>query len=231
MQSQGRGRHERQTAPIPTTTDVPILEADLVVDGDLQDLVDDTEQHEKSLKISQDYRNRLGHIIKIIEEKWPRYYAVGVVELTEEQRSKRNMCYHHNTHDLVYTGLNVKVIKAFLASIKKKPNGKTCLHVQLRKYHNAIVDGAQKAGQTLPNLYIWEMKKFLGSFEKETRKAKNKDELDEQESDLIPFQLYQLICEWSILTSNLFLWLYTVTQPNCIAHSINIDIIGFIIVI
>ena len=71
------------------------------------------------------------------------------------------------------------------------------------------------------------MKKFLGSFEKETRKVKNKDELHEQESDPVPFQLCQLICEWSILSCNLFLWLHTVTQWNCIARSMNVDNLGF----
>ena len=227
MQSQGRGRHERRRQTIPTTTDEPILGSDIVVDAELQDLVDDTEQHEKSPKTSREYRNRISHIIKFIQEKYPGYYAIGVVELTEEQRARRNNYYYNNTHDLIYTGINVKVIKAFLASIKKKSNGKTCSHVQLRKYHNAIVHGAEKAGQTLPDSYVREMKKFLASFEKETRKAKNKDELDEQESDPIPFQLYRLICEWAILTGDLFVWLYTVTQWNCIARSINIDNIGF----
>jgi len=59
-------------------------------------------------------------MIEFIEEKWPRHCAVGVAELSEEQKAKRNMCCYQNTHDLVHTGLNVKVIKSFLASIKKR---------------------------------------------------------------------------------------------------------------
>ena len=127
----------------------------------------------------------------------------------------------------MHTGLNVKVVKSFLASIEKKDNGKTCSHVQLRKHHDAIVDGAEKAGQCLPDSHVREMKKFLGSFEKETRKAKTKMNWMNRSPILFNFQLCQLICEWSILSCNLFLWLCTVTQWNCIARSMNVDNLGF----
>ena len=102
MESQGRGRHERRRAPIQTTRDVPVLGEDLVVDDHLQELVDDTEEHQKSPHTLRDCRNRLGHMIEFIEEKWPRHCAVGVAELSEEQKAKKNMCCCQNTHDLVH---------------------------------------------------------------------------------------------------------------------------------
>jgi hypothetical protein len=51
-----------------------------------------------------------------------------------------------NKYDLVYEGMNVKMVKAFLANKKQKTNGKTSSHVHLRKYNDAILNGAKKAG-------------------------------------------------------------------------------------
>lgn len=49
------------------------------------------------------------------------------------------MFWWKNKHDLIYEGLNIKMVKAFLAHKKMKPNGKTGSHVQLWKYHDAIL--------------------------------------------------------------------------------------------
>ncbi len=80
-----------------------------------------------------------------------------------------------NSHDLIYTGLNVSLVKAFLAHKKKKPNGNTSSHVQLRKYNDAILYGAQQALQLLPRGYYDKVEKFLNSFRKEALEAKKKE--------------------------------------------------------
>ena len=119
------------------------------------------------------------------EEKYPQYYAVGVRALTEEEVGDEDMFWWKNKHDLIYTGLNVWFVKAFLAHKKKKENGKTCSHVQLRKFHDAILFGAKKANEQLPKAYYEEMEKYLDAFKKETVEARKDGMLDEQEADPI----------------------------------------------
>jgi hypothetical protein len=65
-------------------------------------------------------------------ERYPTYYAVGVQALTEDELANPDMFWWKNKRDNVYKGLNVKMIKAFLAFKKKKENGKTASHVQIR---------------------------------------------------------------------------------------------------
>ena len=87
--------------------------------------------------------------------------------------------------DLVYSGLNIKFIKAFLAHSKKKKNGKMCSNSNLRKYKDSILWGSGQAKCPLPSLFYDEMDKFLKSFKKETKKAAKDGLLDENEADPI----------------------------------------------
>jgi hypothetical protein len=185
-----------------------------------------TEQQNKERNTKIDMRNRLDHIIKFLRDKYPEYYAVGVKEITEEDRSHSDRFYHKSTHDLIYTGLNVKVVKAFLGTRKKKENGKTCSFVQLRKYNDCILHGAKEADERLPRTYYEEMEKFLTSFKKETAKAKKDGNLDEQEADPISWSLFRLMLGWLLESKNVFVWVYSILQWNCMARSINIGVLG-----
>ena len=61
----------------------------------------------------QNYRNRIKHMIQFLANEYPDYYESGTRPLTEEEKNDRSF--------FVYAGLNVQVIKAFLAQKKKKP--------------------------------------------------------------------------------------------------------------
>jgi hypothetical protein len=102
-------------------------------------LVRNTEVQHVSISNKRDYRNRLGHIFAFLLERYPAYYAVGVRALTEDEVANPEMFWWKNKHDLVHERLNVKMIKAFLAFKKKKENGKTASHVQIRKYNDCII--------------------------------------------------------------------------------------------
>jgi hypothetical protein len=52
-----------------------------------------------------------------------------------------------NKYDLMYEGMKMKMVKAFLANKKQKANGKTGSPVHLQKYNCTILYGAKKAGQ------------------------------------------------------------------------------------
>ena len=191
-----------------------------------QEAVTDTQSNDKKLKTKREARNKLKLIIKFLENNYPDYYDAGVVEITDEQKNDREFFAHTNTHDLVYTGINVRMIKACLATLKVKENGKLRSFKDLSKFHGAIKFGSEKANQPLPPEYYSQMDRFLAAYKKETRKAAQDGNLDEEESDPVPYPLYCNFCEWSISAGNVFLWAYTVSQWNCIARSVSIDPLG-----
>jgi hypothetical protein len=181
-----------------------------------------TERISLSEKNKRNYRNRIKHMYKFFEEYYPEYFNVGVRKLTEEDVSDADMFWWKNEYDLIYAGLNVKMIKAFLGWQKKKSNGKTCSHVQLRKYNDAIIWGAKSANQRLPMSYFEEIDTFLGAFRKETTAAKKEGMLDEKDADPISRTLFEEILKWALAEKNVYIWLYSLLQWNCMARSINI---------
>jgi len=221
------GSHGRRRGHERPTEDAPIIGESIAIQEDHQAAVDLTESNERKLKTRQGHRNKLKEIIEFLRDEYPDYYSDGVVEITEEQKNDPKFFQHNNTHDLVYTGLNVAMIKACMAKKKIKESGKMCSYKNLCKYHHAVKYGSEQANQPLPPVYYREMDKFLASFQKETRQAKQDGNLDEEESDPIPFPLYQQICEWAILSGNIFVWVYTVLQWNCIARSVSVDPLTF----
>jgi hypothetical protein len=130
-----------------TNNAAPILGASVEVLDQHSPAVRQTEQNDLVTSVKRDYRNRLKHIYEFWEENYPEDYAVGVCELTEEDMANEDMYWWKNKHDLVYEGMNVKMVKAFLADKKTKANGKTSSHEHLRKYNDAILYGAKKVGQ------------------------------------------------------------------------------------
>jgi len=213
--------HERDT-----NNDAPILGASIDVLDEHSSSVRQTEQNDYEKKTKQDHRNRLKHIYTFWEEKYPEYHAIGARLLTDEELANEDMFWWKNKQDLVYEGLNVQMVKAFLATKKKKPNGKTCSHIQLRKYYDAILFGAKKANQQLPQSYFEEMERFLNAFKKEMVGARKDGMLDEQEADPISWVLFRLILEWALVEQNIFLWVFSLLQWHCMARSINIGGLG-----
>ena len=100
-------------------------------------------------------------------------------------------------------------------------------YIHMRKYKDAVMYGADRAKQTLPDQFHTEMHSFMFSMQKEKTQAKKEGKLDEEEADPIPFPLYRLICQYAILTGNMFLWSFTACQWNLMARSVNIDDLTF----
>jgi hypothetical protein len=114
-----------------------------------------------------------------------------------------------------------------LAHKKQKANGNTSSHVQLPKYHDAILWGSQQVKQLLPRAYYNDIEKFLPSYRKETVDAKKEGKLDEQEADLISWSLFKLILSWALDTFNTFVWTYSILQWNCMVRLVNIGSLRF----
>jgi hypothetical protein len=162
----------------PNNVETPprsMLGANLEPNAGFQEAVQETEEMAKKRKTMIEHRNRIKHIYEFWIDKCPEHAhaddtkekLLGIVELTEEQKRVRSTFHCKNTHDLVHEGTNIKCVKAFLGQKKKKENGKTCSHANIRKHHDAMLFGAEKARITLSPLCLSEMKKFLLTFKKE----------------------------------------------------------------
>jgi hypothetical protein len=222
--SHGRRRtHERTT----NDSDV-IIGSALDIDAAHSTEVRRTNKKGMTDRCRRDYRNRIKKICHFLEENYPEYYAVGVRVLSQEELDDLDSFHWKNTVDLVYTGMNVKFIQAFFAHAKRKGGNddKIVSHEQLRKFHDAIMYGAKECGEPLPSSYYDGMTRFLNNYRKETIDAKRHGRLDEEESDPIPWSLFRLILTWSLNTGNIFLWVFSLLQWNCMARSINIGVLS-----
>ena len=213
----------------PAGPDVPIIGGNINIRHAHLDQIQETEDNRRKLKTKKEHRNRLKTIITWLKKEYPEYVAAGgVVPISQENIDRPNFFQHNNTEDLNYSGINVAVIKAFLGATKRKKSGQLCSRSHLRKFHDAIIFGAEQVGGdvVLSPVYHQEMEKFLLSYKKETVIARRNGEMDENDADPIPFPLYQLICQWAVTGCNLFAWTFTVCQWNCMARSASIDPLG-----
>ena len=127
----------------------------------------------KNKKTVNDYCCRITSMVKWVQQNYPHYYDLGVVELTSEQKAKKKK-YHKQTHDFMYDKINIKIIKGFISANKFKADNPNQQYgfVHMRKYHNAIQFGARRVEVQLPQSYRLKMPLFLDSLKKEKKKSK-----------------------------------------------------------
>ena len=131
----------RETSHIPSNERV--IGEHIVLQESHTSSLRETEDFEKKQKTIENYCNRITNIIKWIEEHYPGYYEIGVVELTDRQKQE-NRRYHTQTHDLRYYCLNVNMIKAFISAHKYKGSAQIQYRfVHMCKNNNAIQYGAK----------------------------------------------------------------------------------------
>ena len=59
------------------------------------------------------------------------------------------------------------------------------------------------------------------------QEAKSNGQLEESDTDAIPFTLFTYLCQYAIQTGNSFLWAMALLQWNCMSRSQNIDDLKF----
>ena len=127
--------------------------------------VNETQSHLMSQKCRNDYCNRIMAFIRWLHDKYPAYYEQGVVELSNEEKADR-VNYGTGvvqTHDLVYDRINCELLKAFISCKRYKANGNEYGYDNMRKYVNAVVYGASRKRQSLPQNFRVQMKPFMDS--------------------------------------------------------------------
>ena len=218
--ARGRTRaHERETDDTEG-----LLGSSIEVSAEHTQAVAETESKELSGGLKKNYRNRLNHIMEFLREKYPEYFAAGVRELAPG--GDPNSFHHNNSHDLIYKGLNVKFIKAFLAYKKCKDDGKMMGLVNIRKYRDALQWGSKQAKQPLPASFYNEIETFLKSFKKESAEKKKEGMVEDKSADPISWTLFLLFLNWALEDGDVFVWTYSLLQWNCMARSTNIAPLG-----
>ena len=187
-----------------------------------------TKTKESSSEMRRGHRNHLKKLIQWWMMEYPDYFEVGTRVLSAEEKADPMKYYHKCDRDLVYEGLRVDMVIAYMAATKTKTaaegaDAKIYSHEHIRKIHDAILFGSRTVKQVLSSTYYSEMHSFLLSFKKETADARSHGNVDEKSADPISFSLYRLMLTWAIERGNIFVWVWTILQWNLMARSISID--------
>ena len=144
----GGGRilvHQRET-----DNTVPIIGADIAINENHAAAAQTTQSKGMKDKTRKDYRYRHKRMVKFFREFYGEYFEQGTKVLSEEEKADPSKYYYNNDRDLIYNGLNVKMVIAYCSNKKKKENGNLTSPSDLSKYGDAIKWGAKIAGQVLP---------------------------------------------------------------------------------
>lgn len=209
--------------------------------------IQSTSEFARTLSVMQDARRRLEEIKNYITSKYP---AVGhkiIKRISTQDLNNPSFHWYGAKSDFVYHDIHPDIIKAFLSTkkvkkfvlpasrdareraLRKNPNreDRVMSYDHIRKYHDALLFGAQERGTCMSNLYSIEMKKFLESYKKEVAAQKKLGKVEEFDSDAFTFPLVRTLCSWFLKSGDVISWLFLLMQWNCMARSINIDCIGF----
>ena len=178
-------------------------------------------------KTRKDYRNRISRIIKYFKEFLPDYYRIGVRQLPDEEIAETTRYMFGEKEDLIYTGINAQFIVVFLSSTDKRADGKLKSYEDVRKYRDSVLWGAKVSGERMPSQFYESMDTYLSAYKKKFASAKKQGNVDGYSTDPIPIAVYRLLLQRSIETNNIFSWIWTLLQWNCMARSASIDCLCF----
>ena len=175
-----------------------------------------TKAKESADETRKGHRRRLKKLIHWWMEEYPAYFEVGTRVLSEEERNDPMKFYHTCDRDIIYEGLRVDMVLAFMAANKKKnqDGDKIYSFTHMRRMHDAILFGARMVKKVLSSTYYSEMDSFLSSFKKEAADARSKGHVDEKSADPICFTLFRLILGWAIERGNLYVWAWSIVHTT-----------------
>ena len=129
-------------------------------------------------KNCREYRNRLKRIISYWDRNhvYHSYHEVGTRLLRSEEKDDQVKFHWKNERDIIYSGLNVSMVKAYLSDKNKKKvlsDWRVILSSvsDIKKYDAAIKWGCQCADERFPSNYHIEMEAYITSYQKEYKQA------------------------------------------------------------
>jgi len=107
--------HQRNTDDVSE-----LINANMAITAEHAYEINATTNKEMDDKTRREYRNRIRHIYRWWMQHYPMYFENGTRVLTEQDKSDQVKFHHTNDRDIIYTGLNVSLVMAFLSDKKKK---------------------------------------------------------------------------------------------------------------
>ena len=136
-------------------------------------------------------------MIEWMKDSYPDVFEQSVRVVTNEERDNAASYYWpDDEHDFKYAGLNPQYIKAFLADMKVKPNGRIYGYSHMSKFYDAIKWGCGRTKSHLSTSFYTELDKYMASYKKDYTTEKKKGNVDENEADAISSPLFQLLMKW-----------------------------------
>ena len=154
-----------------------------------------TVDHAEKPATRNEHRNRLRRMVDWCIKKYPKFAAIGIRKISTEELNDVTKHFHKQEYDFIYERIDPEIIMAFLSTVRKEKDNdtgseKTRSYSHIRKFHDAILFGAREQGITLHNDYFTYMEKYLKSFKNESVAARRKGDVNELDSDPMPFPLY-----------------------------------------
>jgi hypothetical protein len=166
-------------------------------------------------------------MIEWIQDSYVEVFDQSVRVITDEDRDNTSMYYYaDDEYDFNYAGLHPQYIKAFIADMKVKPNGKIYGYSHISKFYDAIKWGCDRTEALLSTFFYSEMDKYMASYKKDYAAAKKDGNVDENEADAISSALFQVLMKWAVEEGNVFVWCFALLMWNLMARSINVDCIA-----
>ena len=104
-----------------------------------------------------------------------------------------------------------------------KENSKTLYYSTIRKYFDTILHSSKESKEPLSPVFCAEISAYQMSFKKRVANAKESRDIDEKDTDPIPFLLYNYLYKQSIEEDNVFSQAQSVAQQNYISRPANIE--------
>ena len=98
--------------------------ANVEVRGEHTSALNATKQKESATKTRNGHRNRLKILIDWWRSEYPDYFEVGTRVVPQEDRNNPMLFYHTCDCDLIYEGLRVNMVLAYMAATKLKKDDK-----------------------------------------------------------------------------------------------------------
>jgi hypothetical protein len=106
--------------------------ADVEVHTEHTSALNDTKQRENAKKTRSEHRNRLKNLIDWRRTEYPEYFEAGTKVLSQRDRVDPMLYYHTCDRDIIYKGLRVDMVLAYMAGNKyKKKSGKLYSHTRI----------------------------------------------------------------------------------------------------
>jgi hypothetical protein len=200
-----------------------IINNGIAIDAKHAEALQHTQAKEMEDTTRKEHRRHIRHLYTWWQDKYFDYFDNGTHALSDDEKNDPVLYHFTNDWDIIYKGLNVNLVLAFLVMKKTKANGKKSLVYDISKYNIAIKFGAGVAKQHLPTEYHERMDKLMAAYKKEHTAAKKDGNVDEREADPINTSLFTLICKWAVKEMNVFVWVYSLLMWHMIAQSISIS--------